>query len=306
MFRYFLLIINCLSIFCSPKYELYTRSNLDQYIIIEKLNNSIFDYSKETKFIIHGFSSNPTPLLKIKTEILKLYDMNVIMVNWKQDAKGPFYPNAAKNTKKIGEHLGNFIRINKIERERSHCIGHSLGAHVCGFAGKTIKLERISGLDPAGPLFEKKPKDSRLDKEDAEFVDIIHTDLELGIQKAIGHLDFYPNGGKNQAGCLFRDLNGNSSDTNEEIQIQMEPKGDLISIFSCSHSRAHLLFAESISKCNFKAIPCANFDDFKKGKCQLVNCIFSFNGCAKMGFHASKYHQNGRHYLRTTKTAPFC
>ena len=33
------------------------------------------------------------------------------------------------------------------------------------------------------------------------YVDNIHTDVIFGIQQAIGHKDFYPNGGKAQAGC---------------------------------------------------------------------------------------------------------
>ena len=42
-----------------------------------------------------------------------------------------------------------------------HCVGHSLGSHTCGFAGKNLarlglRMSRISALDPAGPLFLKQ------------------------------------------------------------------------------------------------------------------------------------------------------
>ena len=44
---------------------------------------------------------------------------------------------------------------------RYHCVGHSLGSHTCGFAGKSLtklglRMSRISALDPAGPLFLKE------------------------------------------------------------------------------------------------------------------------------------------------------
>jgi len=79
-----------------------------------------------------------------------------------------------------------------------HLIGHSLGAHVAGYAGERIhKLGQITGvlisnviythqdltcafcivgLDPAGPAFHHMPTFVRLDRSDAEFVDVYHTD----------------------------------------------------------------------------------------------------------------------------------
>lgn len=88
-------------------------------------------------------------------------------------------------------------------------LGHSLGAHTCGLASNVIsnQMARISGLDPAGPFFEGKDVVVRLDKNDAKFVDIIHSNTEvalgvgLGSSESSGHVDFYVNGGKSQPGC---------------------------------------------------------------------------------------------------------
>ena len=70
-----------------------------------------------------------------------------------------------------------------------HCVGFSLGGQVCGFAGQSGgNIDRISGLDPAGPSFYPdnpltpdipEPANAnvaRLDPGDAPFVDVYHTD----------------------------------------------------------------------------------------------------------------------------------
>ena len=63
------------------------------------------------------------------------------------------------------------------------------------------------GLDPAGPLFESQDPKDRLDSTDAKFVDVIHSNGEtlilggLGSWQPMGHVDFYPNGGRMQKGC---------------------------------------------------------------------------------------------------------
>ena len=65
----------------------------------------------------------------------------------------------------------------------------------------------ISGLDPAGPLFENDGPQDRLDSGDADLVDVIHSNGEkiymggLGAWAPMGDIDFYPNGGRMQKGC---------------------------------------------------------------------------------------------------------
>ena len=62
-----------------------------------------------------------------------------------------------------GRILGNFIYQLKLRKPSLyvHLVGHSLGSHVCGQAGSWLRqksngsfvVDRIDGLDPAGPLF---------------------------------------------------------------------------------------------------------------------------------------------------------
>lgn len=81
-----------------------------------------------------------------------------------------------------------------VNPDKIHLIGHSLGAHISGFAGKGYqsltygqKLPRITGLDPANPCFHDTTSNNRLDETDARFVDVIHTNLGVfGLNVSIG------------------------------------------------------------------------------------------------------------------------
>lgn len=265
MFQYLIAISLFFHINCWPNFELYTRNNVDKKVLInsQNLTYSHFSHDRETKFLIHGFTGGSLSLIKIKTELLKAEDLNVIVVEWADGARPPNYFAAAGNTRIVAEKTAKFITENQISNSKVHCIGHSLGAHTCGFIGKIEHLARISGLDPAGPLFGGKPADSRLDKTDADLVDVIHTDSELGIQESIGHLNFYPNGGRKQNGCIFRTSDLLTPIINnkkfELIEMRIEPKGDVGGFLSCSHGKVNEFYAESISSCHFKSAKCSSY-----------------------------------------------
>lgn len=113
------------------------------------------------------------------------------------------YTWSAFNTELIGRIIGkSLVGLTKyIELDRIHLIGHSLGAHICGEAGRTYtsltgeSLTRITGLDPARPCFNEGEQLSGLERGDAEFVDVIHSNPGiLGTRDSIGDVDFYPNG----------------------------------------------------------------------------------------------------------------
>lgn len=111
-----------------------------------------------------------------------------------------------------------------------HLIGHSLGSHSAGACGHYVtrgRIARITGLDPALPLFSSAPLSARLDQSDAEFVDVIHTDGGVnGFAQPIGHVDFYPNGGGwTQPGCTL----------NEIIDRSLTPILETCNLFSVLH-----------------------------------------------------------------------
>lgn len=145
-------------------------------------------------------------------------DLNLIHVNWDQLNQPPVAV-AINNARRVAQRLKDFtiflVRAKKLKYSSIHFIGHSIGAHIVGMAGKQIyqavnsKIGRLTGLDPAKPAYEldSVPESEKLSKSAALFVDIIHTDVEMyGYKEAAGHVDFFPNGGNHQPNCYTRKL----------------------------------------------------------------------------------------------------
>ena len=75
--------------------------------------------------------------------------MNIISVDWGNGAGFP-YSQAAANTRVVGAEVASLVKMlrDRVGMDMSdvHVIGHSLGAHVAGYAGARVPgVGRITG-----------------------------------------------------------------------------------------------------------------------------------------------------------------
>lgn len=236
--------------------------------------------------------------------------VNVALADWLSLAHS-HYAKAVHNTRRAGHEVAALLRwleeAARFSRSNVHLIGYSLGAHVSGFAGSSIggedKIGRITGLDPAGPMFEYTSPSERLSPDDASFVDAIHTftrehmGLSVGIKQPVAHYDFYPNGGSFQPGCHFLDL---------YKQIANHGLNAITQTIKCAHERSVHLFIDSLLYPDNQstAYLCSDMDSFSQGLC--LSC--KKGHCNTLGYHVRQEGQSKRSkklFLVTRAQAPF-
>merc|ERR1712130_875448 len=209
--------------------------------------------------LIHGFYSRPSVWADGLAQLILAKDdtkkqLGVLVIDWEESSrwKNVFepwsdYSKAVKNTRCLAEIAADLLQ-HLSSRPSLHCIGHSLGAHVCGFMSNKLlekrgrRMERITGLDPAGidwttrlvgvmkvePMAVLPHVDKRLDASDADFVDVIHTDANFaGMMEPSGDVDFYIGRTEESLGSSQKDCGCKDN---------------------CDHARSFKLFTESVSQ----------------------------------------------------------
>ncbi|XP_075974634.1 lipase member I-like [Anticarsia gemmatalis] len=222
--------------------------------------------NKDLPTVVYTFGYRGRCAGPATTSVLTAYinkkKRNVILLDWEEEAKSGSFgiplgyalsavPNARRVGKELGEALMDLSAAG-VNMTDIHLVGHSLGAHIMGIAGKRVRdhgrvVARITGLDPARALFEGVlALQSGLDRTCARFVDIIHTDPGgYGMSTAAGTVDIWPNFARNggtQPGCPIGDFD-------------MFTQEDL-----CNHDRSWHYFVESLGAPT--AFPCASADSY--------------------------------------------
>lgn len=276
----------------------------------ETIQECAFDPNTKTFVVIHGWTVTGMYESWVPKLVMALYDRepsaNVIVVDWLVRAQ-QHYPTSAAYTKLVGRDVAKFVNWLQAELDypwsKLHLLGYSLGAHVAGIAGLLTKnkVSRITGLDPAGPSFEYADAQSTLSPDDAQFVDVLHTntrgspDRSIGIQRPVGHVDIYPNGGTFQPGCDLQ---------NTMMMVATTGLRNMDQIVKCSHERSIHLFIDSlVSQQPSMAFRCSSKESFNKGMC--LSC--RKNRCNKVGYQVSKVRspRSAKMYLKTRDMMPY-
>ncbi|XP_026332521.1 pancreatic lipase-related protein 2-like [Hyposmocoma kahamanoa] len=251
--------------------------------------NRVVKGAETIVILIHGFLESsdgsmvsavgPTLLKKPRYKILALDGSKVIGIE---------YLRSSTYARFSGEKLGSFLAdmINDGQDPASIVlVGHSLGSHIAGVAGKQVKrltgrqIGRITALDPAGPCFGGSV-DGRIDRGDADYVEVIHTNGgALGFKEPIGDRDFYPNGGRGQPGCALA---------------------------TCDHSRAWLYYAEAIAEPhNFPGRRCDSWEKFKEGGCSRNAVAYMGMSFVSLTTTTNQTIIPGTYFFRTARDTPF-
>ncbi|XP_077900498.1 pancreatic triacylglycerol lipase isoform X2 [Ictidomys tridecemlineatus] len=280
----------------NTRFLLYTNENQDNYQQItadsSRIQSSNFKTNRKTRFIIHGFidKGEESWLANMCKKMFQVESVNCICVDWKGGSRTG-YTQASQNIRIVGAEVAYFVDFLRTQLGYSpsnvHVIGHSLGSHAAGEAGRRTNgaIGRITGLDPAEPCFEGTPELVRLDPSDAQFVDAIHTDgapivpnLGFGMSQTVGHLDFFPNGGIEMPGCQKNILS-------QIVDIDGIWEGTR-DFAACNHLRSYKYYTDSIvNPTGFAAFSCASYSVFSANKC--FPC--PSGGCPQMGHYADRY-----------------
>ncbi|KAF4517960.1 hypothetical protein B566_EDAN005327 [Ephemera danica] len=205
----------------------------------EWLNStSIFNMDLPTAILVHGFSRiNGIDILR--NAYLRRGTHNVIVVDWVAIAQVHCYLQSVSSLKGVAKctaHMMTYLEAAGVDPDNVTCVGHSLGAHVCGLLSnyRSEKLQNIVALDPARPLMQFRPPEDRLDSKDAAVVQVLHSSAGYyGMSGMVGTADFCLNNG-------------------------LQPYCSLsVAMLLCSHLQAICFYAESLDPAkNITGTPC--------------------------------------------------
>ncbi|XP_031780494.1 pancreatic triacylglycerol lipase-like [Nasonia vitripennis] len=314
------------------QYYFYAKGNNanvhQQYKESNEIQTKFFNPDQKTILIVHGFVNDQSTawVQDMIRNFLDKGNVNVIAIDWSIMFRRTLlnYRESAKKTEQVAASITRFfVKLAEVyDKDLSkwaylHFMGHSLGAHVVGQAAEMLKpfvnIHRVTGFDPAKPYFDEgEGVRMRLDKSNAQFVDVIHTNSSpdektFGLYEPLGHIDFYPNGGNTQPCCTRNSKTIHDDEINKCVSYlvwgidatglfanfvsKIINKQDMV----CDHRQGQDYFIQSMDGSS-KYVACKKVSMQDKTNKKVKRCI-------EMGINASRYNgtsYHGSYYLDIT------
>ncbi|XP_045496982.1 pancreatic triacylglycerol lipase-like [Colias croceus] len=257
--------------------ELYFYDFQNDFNVSYKINNAVdsitryynLDVTRQIKFFVPGYKShiNRNAPELIRQSFKQIPNVYLIIIdhsiytssregNRKSYERSVFY--SYYIAKALAKVLADFKNVG-FPSQNIHCIGHSLGSQILGYAGfiyfdlTAEKVWRITGIDPAGPCFSNSLIEEQLRSGAADYVEVFHCNAGgLGTTSVLADIDFFLNDGKVQPHC----------------HVGIIPGYGESDAARCSHKACVRYWTYSIKNPgSFLAWRCDSYRDFASGKC---------------------------------------
>lgn len=258
------------------------------------------------------------------------YMPNMIIVDWSQLAHGSLYTatrNSHKVARRLGRLIGQLTLVGQLRPELMHCLGHSIGAHICGqaarhafpaqpqpAAGSSVQHQhqqqqhlahlrrfgRITGLDPGGFCYELGVHNETtylgLRPSDALLVDAYYSNRSpFGNKYQVAHYNVRLDNGFFQGACsVWRNATIATDYFRAALRFVL---GNVAhnDILTCDHYFA-TRFAHQLpaGQCSYVAYACHSYADFVRGRCGQCD---SSDQCYTMDFEYQRERASSAHAL---------
>ncbi|XP_038218280.1 pancreatic lipase-related protein 2-like [Zerene cesonia] len=247
------------------------------------------DFQRKTIVVAIGYlDSTNFPISSLLTNEYIARGYNVILIDNQRFATVHYFL-ATRLMRPVGKHVAEvLVELSKfgLDPSKLELLGFSLGGQTVSYIARNYQqftgrnISRITALEPAGPCFRTLKSTERLDASNADFVQVIHTNIDgYGMANRMGHVDFYVNGGEFQP-----------------ADINFFP-----CTATCSHFRVLALWAMAMKNpTKFIAIKCKNIQEARDEKCyDKVPLVTNVMG------PEIDLNKQGVFYLATSKSYPF-
>ncbi|KAL0811799.1 hypothetical protein ABMA28_009228 [Loxostege sticticalis] len=247
------------------------------------------DFNRKTMLLALGYlDSTNFPISAILANEYEARGYNVIIVDNQRFATVHYYL-ASRLMRPVGKHVAEVLAqlmSSGLDPSKLELLGFSLGGQTVSYIARNFQtitgknISKITSLEPSGPCFRTLDPTERLDASNADFVEVIHTNIDgYGMAARMGHVDFYVNGGEYQPSELL-----------------MYP-----CISTCSHFRVLPLWVSALKNPKqFIALKCDSIQQARDAKCYDRRPLET----NVMGLRVNTTN-HGLFYLSTSKGYPY-